>query len=346
MTIVLRMVDGVPLTAQQERQAWGAAHGGGSGRQLGGRSGFRVGTPSTVLSATSTTWTLGACSAMLDPGAQTNQGMYGWSNDSNVTGTVTAADATYDRKDIVYVQVNDSDMDTSGAKSAPVLYLAGSASASPVAPGLPPRSFLVGTITVPKVGGGSPTVVRNPATYVAAGSPQPVWSQAERDALSAYDGLTVKRMDIEGRPVETWDGTSWRGSGMRHAEYVNNGTFPVTGGAQWDIGTLTLGTPVFNNTFSDTVGTLSGQVRITEAGVYSVHVRVVPDANPGYSWLKLLGNNINPLSEEDRPSGGLYEIDVNRANIYLSPGDTIRGRYFATNSCNIASRLVITKLQG
>jgi hypothetical protein len=97
MTSVLRMVDGVALTAQQERQAWGAVHGGGSGRQLGGRSGFRVGTPSNVLTATSTTWTLGACSAMLDPGAQTHQGMYGWSNDANITGTMRPANATYSR---------------------------------------------------------------------------------------------------------------------------------------------------------------------------------------------------------------------------------------------------------
>lgn len=209
MTIVLRMPDGVPLTAQQERQAWGAVHGGGSGRQLGGRSGFRVGTPSNVLTATSTTWTLGACSAMLDPGAQTHQGMYGWSNDTNVTGTVTAADATYDRKDIVYIQVNDSDMDTSGAKSAPVLYLAGTATANPQPPALPARSFLVGTITVPKAGGGSPTVARNTATYVAAGAPQPTYSDAERDALDKYDGLTVLCADIGGRPERIWNGAEW-----------------------------------------------------------------------------------------------------------------------------------------
>jgi len=275
--------------------------------------------------------------------------MYGWASDANVTGAVTAADATYARKDIVYILVNDSTAgDGSGAVNANPVYLAGTASASPVAPTVPPRGFLVGTITVPAAGGGSPSVVRNPAVYVAAGAPLPVSSQAERDALSLYDGLMVQRLDITGHPVETYDlpTATWRGSGLRHAEYVNNGAFPVTGGAQWDIGTLTLGTPVFNNTFSNTVGTLSGQVQITEAGIYSVHVRVVPDANPGYSWLKLLGNNINPLSEEDRPTGGLYEIDVNRANIYLSPGDTIRGRYFATNSCNISSRLVVTKLQG
>jgi len=209
MTITLLAPDGVAVTAQQERQARAAVHGGGSGRQLGARSGFRVGTPSNVLTATSTTWTLGPCAAVIDPGASLHQGGYGWSSDANVTGTVTAADATYARKDIVYIQVNDSSAgDGSGAISAPVQYLAGTASASPVAPSLPARSFLVGTITVPAAGGGSPTVVRNPAEYVAAGAPQPVYSLAERDALTVYDGLTVRRMDLTGDPLQWWSVTA------------------------------------------------------------------------------------------------------------------------------------------
>jgi hypothetical protein len=74
---------------------------------------------------------------------------------------------------------------------------------------LPARSFLVGTITVPQVGGGSPTVVLNPARFVAAGGIQPVNSQAERDALDKYDGLTVRRSDLAGRPLQTWNGSVW-----------------------------------------------------------------------------------------------------------------------------------------
>lgn len=211
MTITYLAPDGVEITAQQFRQAQAATHGGGSGRRLGGRSGFRVDTPSNVLTATSTTWTLGPCAAMIDPGATTHQGMYGWSSDANATGSVTAADATYARKDIVYIQVNDSSAgDGSGALNALVLYTAGVASASPVAPTLPARSFLVGTINVPVSGGGSPAVVLNPARFVAAGGILPVSSQTERDALVAYDGLTVQRMDLAGRPTETWNGTAWK----------------------------------------------------------------------------------------------------------------------------------------
>lgn len=242
MTITLLAPDGVAVTAQQERQARAAGHGGGSGRQLGARSGFRVGTPSNVLTATSTTWTLGACAAVIDPGASTHQGAYGWSSDANVTGSVTAADATYARKDIVYIQVNDSSAgDGSGATSAPVLYLAGTASASPVAPTLPPRSFLVGTITVPQAGGGSPTVIRNPAVYAAAGAPLPVSSQAERDALSKYDSLTVQRLDVSGRPNETWDGVDWR---RQNATVVYANTQFIGSGMNTDVFTAGTQRPV------------------------------------------------------------------------------------------------------
>lgn len=210
MTITYLAPDGVEITAQQFRQAQAATHGGGSGRRLGGRSGFRVDTPSNVLTATSTTWTLGPCAAMIDPGATTHQGMYGWSTDANATGSVNAADDTYARKDIVYIQVNDSSSgDGSGALTANVSYLAGPEDGTNAPPALPVRSFLVGTISVPIAGGGSPTVVLNPARYAAAGAPLPVYSATERDALDEYDGLTVQRRDLPGRPLETYDGAAW-----------------------------------------------------------------------------------------------------------------------------------------
>lgn len=210
MTITFLAPDGVPATAKQERQAKAAQHGGGANRRLGGRSGFRVDTPSNVLTATSTTWTLGPCAAMIDPGALTHQGMYGWSSDANETGTVTAADATNPRKDIVYIQINDDTAgDGSGLVTAEVEYVAGTPGVTPAAPALPARSFLVGTITVPQVGGGSPTVVRNPAVFVAAGGIQPVFSTADLATFTPYSGFTIRRMDLPGLPEYVHDGTAY-----------------------------------------------------------------------------------------------------------------------------------------
>lgn len=227
MTITLIAPDGVDITAQQFRQGQAATYGAGFGRQLGGRSGFRVGTPSNVLTATDTTWTLGPCSAMLDPGASTHQGMYGWSTDANVTGAVTAADGTNPRKDIVYIQVNDSTAgDGSGAVSANVLYLAGTPGATPTAPALPARSFLVGTITVPQVGGGSPTVVLNETYYVAAGGRLPAFSAADRPS-SPYKGQEVVRLDRNNH-VQAWNGTAWKWVSRPEFYYMDAAGFSTT----------------------------------------------------------------------------------------------------------------------
>jgi hypothetical protein len=213
MAISLLVVDGVEVSALRFRQGQAATHGGGSGRRLGGRSGFRVDTPLNVLTATSTAWTLGPCAAMVDAAATLHQGVYGWSSDSNISGAVTAADATYSRKDIVYIQVNDSSAgDGSGALNANVTYLAGSPSATPIPPNLPARSFLLGTISVPQAGGGSPTVSLNTARYAAAGAALPVYSEFERDSIpDKFDGLIVQRRDLPGRPDQVWDGTAWNG---------------------------------------------------------------------------------------------------------------------------------------
>lgn len=231
MTITFLMPDGVEISATRERQAKAPMNGGGANRPLGGRSGFRIDTASNILTATSTTWTLKPCTAMIDPGFSTEQGMYGWASDADIVGTgptgVVAADATYARKDIVYIQINDSSAgDGSGALTAPVTYLAGTPSATPTAPALPARSFLVGTITVPQTGGGSPTVVLNPARFVAAGATLPIESQTAQDALTQYPASRIVRTDDKYKEYVS-DGTAWKppaGAQGMQARHIFNTT--------------------------------------------------------------------------------------------------------------------------
>lgn len=279
MTITFLAPDGVAVTAQQERQAKAPLMGGGFGRALGGRSGFRVDTASTVLVATTTTWTLKPCAAQLDPGASTHQGMYGWATDADVTGPVTAADATYGRKDIVYIQVNDSTAgDGSGATTAPVLYLAGTPAATPVAPTLPARSFLVGTITVPVSGGGSPSVVVNPARFVAAGARQPVASAADRPS-APYVGQEVIRADRNNH-VQQWNGTAWVWVSAPERYYANATTFDNTAGTASMVISTLAGVPT--RTYATKVKVRSAAA-ITSGVIASSALRIVFATSAGQS---------------------------------------------------------------
>lgn len=226
MPVIFLQPDGVAISAGDHRRGRAALYGGGANRAVGGRSGFRVDTPSNVLTVSATAWSLRACAAMIDPGASTNQGMYGWATDSTVTGTPTPPDANLPRKDIYYIQINDSSAGdgTSGTPNANVYYLAGTPAASPVAPDLPPRSLLIGTATVPQVGAGAPTVTLNTARFVAAGGIQPVWSQAEFDALVPFEGFTVRRMDLSRTPTWVYRSGAWGSDTPGIVGYVSDGT--------------------------------------------------------------------------------------------------------------------------
>jgi hypothetical protein len=217
-------------SALNARQAQSAVYGAPAG-VFSARSGWRVGTPNSVVSVTSLLWTLNPCAAIISPAAVLYQGSYGWATDQAVTGAVTPADGTNPRLDILYIQINDSSAgDGSGALSAPVQYLAGAATATPVAPTLPVRSFLVATIAVPKAGGGAPTVTLNQKFFVAAGAAVPVFSKAERDALTPYASLSVIRLDVPGAPVQIYDGTAWKTQAHNVKTMFNNTSMVNQGG--------------------------------------------------------------------------------------------------------------------
>lgn len=59
----------------------------------------------------------------------------------------------------------------------------------------------------------------------------PVASQAERDALTKYNGLTVRRLDLTQYPYEIWDGTVWfRETIVTAGAPVSDGFWTITGG--------------------------------------------------------------------------------------------------------------------
>lgn len=191
-------------TARQGRQAIAGLMMPGNG-PLAVRSGFRPGGAPTV-SVTSTTWSAGTFTAVIDARQSSTQGPYLVASDATETGSMTPADGTFARKDILYVQVDDADEDATGQRRARVLYLAGTPAASPTAPATPDRSLLVGTIDVPKVGSGSPVFTPAQIYTVAAGGVLPDLDPYLPPTGERYQGQMFWRLDLEELQLQTATG--------------------------------------------------------------------------------------------------------------------------------------------
>jgi hypothetical protein len=216
MTITVYPADAVAgapsYTGRELRQAMSAlAAGATAARPLGGLSGVRPGS-GVVGSATSTTWTVKPHAGQLDLQAAAEASVYHYAIDADTTGSVTAADASNPRVDIVYLTLNDpAEGDGSSAPAVIPGYLAGTPAATPAAPAAPARSMVLFTIAVPKAGGGSPTVSMACLEVGGAGSPIGVRDFIQRDAAitAPYAGLEVRWLGAGDGFRERHNGTTW-----------------------------------------------------------------------------------------------------------------------------------------
>jgi len=186
-------VAGAPtVSGRKLRQALSALFGGASAaRPLGAHSGVRHGS-GTIVTVSSTTWTVGPHAGVLDLEASASAGPYVYANDAAVSGALTAANATNPRVDIVYVTLSDpAESDGSATPSVVAGYLAGTAAASPAAPAAPARSMVLAQVSVPTSGAGAPVAVPVAPYTNAAGGVKIVNTLAELNALPAYEGKSA-----------------------------------------------------------------------------------------------------------------------------------------------------------
>lgn len=232
-------VAGAPeYTGRETRQVLSALVGGATvARPLGGRSGVCAG-PTSVVTASGGNWSVGLHNGVLDLQTAVESGVYLYANDVATTpSAITAAHATYARKDIVYVKLDDpAESDGSSVPAVTFLYQAGTASASPAAPATPARSMVLGEINVPNVAGGgaSSATVSQVWPYAAAlGGVIPVRTSAERDLITfgtAANVATVFRLDLG--VTQSNYGAGWYTGSI--GPWV---TYTATLGAGWAVGT-------------------------------------------------------------------------------------------------------------
>lgn len=174
----------------------------GDGTVLGSRSGVRPGDPGLTVS-------LAGSTINVSPGVatifQSSQGVYKVAIGSTTSpGTLTAAHATLDRIDLVYLRVWDNAVDAGGLNQADPVYLVGTPSASPVAP-VPAGTQIympLATISVPHTGAGSPTVSTAVRPFTV--SPGGILPSA-----ATPTGLYVGQFWDDGTNLRRWNGTTW-----------------------------------------------------------------------------------------------------------------------------------------
>lgn len=206
-------VSGAPsYSGRALRQTLSVLAGGGSGsRPLAGRSGVNPRTPSNTVTATSTTWSVAKHGGYLDLETAAEAGGYCYSFDTVQTGSVTAADATNPRVDIVYVQLSDpAESDGTSTPGVAIGYLAGTPAATPSAPATPARSMVLAQLNVPKSGGGSPSVTWVAPYSVGAGGIIPC-SGSSQYPSSPYVGQYI---DDASLGLMRWDGSAWEKFGL------------------------------------------------------------------------------------------------------------------------------------
>ena len=265
MPVDVWAIDGLNFTGLEARnvEAMGFMS---DGTAMGSRSGVRPGDLGLTVTLAGTTIN---CSAGVAAIAYPGQGVYRVAFPSSVSpGTYTAAHATLNRIDLVYLRVWDNSVDASGLAKGDIVYLAGTPSASPVAP-TPAGTQIylpLATISVLSVSNGGTasvsTAVR-PAT-VAPGGILP----SSTAPSSPYIGQAYHN----GTDLLMWNGSSWD-------------TYVKTPGA-WTSYTPTWTASGSNPSLGN--GVLVG--RYSKVGrVVTVHINLIPGSTTtygsgNYSW--------------------------------------------------------------
>lgn len=196
-------IDSLTFSGLEARNADSAFVMANGSAALGSVSGVRPGDPGLTVTLAGTTIN---CSAGVATVAYAGQGVYRAAFPSSVSpGTYTAPHATLNRIDLVYLRVWDTAVDASGLNKADIVYLAGTASGSPVAP-TPAGTQIympLATISVLSVSNGSgasvSTAVR-PNTVAPGGILPSATAPASPYTGQFYDN---------GTDLLRWNGSAW-----------------------------------------------------------------------------------------------------------------------------------------
>lgn len=203
MPVDVWAIDSLTFSGLEARNADSAFVMANGSAALGSVSGVRPGDPGLTVTLAGTTIN---CSAGVATVAYAGQGVYRVAFPSSVSpGTYTAPHATLNRIDLVYLRVWDNAVDASGLAKGDIVYLAGTASGSPVAP-TPAGTQIympLATISVLSVSNGSG------ASVSTAVRPNTVAPGGILPATSAPASPYTGQFYDNGSDLLRWNGAAW-----------------------------------------------------------------------------------------------------------------------------------------
>ena len=309
-------------------------------RAFGARSGKRpnmVGLSVSVNSAaTPETATIVAGSGVIFDTNSPSVGPYLFALRSTTTKQLPARPSSgLSRIILVVARVYDVDANIGTTREMSIEFVSGTPASTPTEPSLPAMSLLLATIVQPD-SAGSYTVTQARQRTVAAGGILPVDTTAERDALNAWDGLTVANAET-GR-LETWFGSAWRTPDssrfLRRVSSASGGSQTIPAG---------LATKLAPNTSEEAVNTVatwaSGEYTIQTAGIYRFGATAVMDSES--TGRRALLIYINDNEQIESTSGVPASSYPYRMQVFiekrLAVGDRIGARVFHNVSAGLAA---------
>jgi hypothetical protein len=208
----LDSIEGAPsYTGRMLRETLAVILGGATAsRPLGIRSGVRPGTPSTTISISGTTVTIGEHAGAVDVEAAAEAGPYLYAVNAAWTQVLDAANATNPRTDAFGIQISDpAESDGTSVPGGALVYKAGDPGPGAPMPTLPARFMLLGTASVPKSGAGSPTVTWAAPTLTAAGGVMNFSSTAERNTATSAGLVGPGQLAWVGSVLQQYNGSGW-----------------------------------------------------------------------------------------------------------------------------------------
>lgn len=218
--------------------------------------------------------------AWIQGGVSVVQGGYPFVLDAQATLTLANGHASLSRTDVVAAVVRDDPFDSSGAVTATVEVIQGTAGGG--VPALPENALPLRNVTVPAglstgTGGlasGNLSTDRRAYT-AAAGGVVPVANKTERDALPAINGTVVYRTDLDTlqvRRASGWDTVATDPTTHSSATLGPSGNFNNTTQGNWTISDWSF-TPTRDG-YATITATLDTQDVTAGYGSASVYIKV------------------------------------------------------------------------